>query len=116
VNSFVLRNRDEIVETQGTPQKDMKVQVPRIFRDEIIREMTGIVPGRVIQFAFNLSKVGISEWQDWQTRKRIVRSTMTGQMIHDDVKRNLRHLSIMGCISASEYCFTAYIVTSQDSQ
>jgi hypothetical protein len=59
VNSMRLGNRGQIFHAHGMHHKDMKLQLPRIFGGETIREITESVPGSVSQVAFDLDEVSI---------------------------------------------------------
>jgi hypothetical protein len=45
----------------------------------------------------------------------IVPESLWDQAIHRKVNRNLKHISIIACISAAGESLTPYIVTSQDT-
>jgi hypothetical protein len=45
----------------------------------------------------------------------IVPESMSAQKIHQNIKRNIKHLPVVACISAAGESLTPYIVTSQDS-
>jgi hypothetical protein len=62
---------------------------------------------------FNFDKVGISEWEDRVARKVIVPVSMAGQTIHHGVHRNLKHISVVCCVSASGESMTFCMVSSQ---
>jgi hypothetical protein len=64
---------------------------------------------------FHLDEVGISDWEDRKSKKVVVPITVTAQHIHHRISRNLKHISIVTCISAGGACLTPYVVTSQDS-
>jgi hypothetical protein len=68
------------------------------------------------ELVFNLDKVGMSDWEDRKDKKVVVPTALDGQTIHHRVSRNVRHISIIGCISAGEESLTPYVVTSQDSE
>jgi hypothetical protein len=83
VNSFILRDPDEIIQTQSVPQKQLRLQVPRVLLDRTVQNLNKHVQGYVVQLVFNLNKVGISDWKDHKTRKVLVRTTMRGRAMHD---------------------------------
>jgi hypothetical protein len=64
---------------------------------------------------FNLDKVGISDWEDRKTRKVVVPATMEGHTIHHGVSRNVKHISVIACVSAFGESLPPYILTSQNS-
>jgi hypothetical protein len=58
------------------------------------------VDGKHPDFVFNIDETGTSEWED--AKKKIAVSTeLDGQLIHYDVRREIRHQSPEVCISAS---------------
>jgi hypothetical protein len=64
------------------------------------------------ELVFNLDEVGLSEWEDRKDRKVIVPMTMDGQTIHHRASRNVKHISIITCITAGGESLTPYIVPS----
>jgi hypothetical protein len=78
--------------------------------------MRGAVPGRPAHLVFNLDEFGISEWEDRKMKKVAVPSTSGTQTIHHRVSRDLKHFSIITCISAGGTCLAPYIVSSQASR
>jgi hypothetical protein len=67
----------------------------------------------VVELVFNLDEVGISDWEDRKTKTVIVPASMHGQMIHHEISRSVKHISVIACISAAGESLTPYIVTSQ---
>jgi hypothetical protein len=68
------------------------------------------------ELVFNLDEVGVSEWEDRRDRKVVIPRTISGQTMHHRASRNVKHISIITCISAAGEFLTPYIMTSQDSQ
>jgi transposase len=113
VDSFILRHRGDLIEKKSNPQEESRLQIPRLFLDETIRAMKEAVEGRPSDLVFNLDEVGVSEWEDRKAKKVVVPSTAATQTIHHRLSRNVKHLSIITCISASGGCLVPYIVSSQ---
>jgi hypothetical protein len=67
------------------------------------------------KLVFNLDEVDMLDWEDRQTRKVVVPATMEGQTIHHGVSRNVKHISVIACLSAAGESLPPYIVTSQNS-
>jgi hypothetical protein len=63
---------------------------------------------------FNLDEVGISDWEDRKPKKVVVPITMAARNIRHRISRNVKHISIVTCISPGSACLTPYVVTSQD--
>jgi hypothetical protein len=53
----------------------------------------------VAELAFDLDKVGISDWEDRKTGKVIIPPTMDRQTIHHGTSRTVRHISVIVYIS-----------------
>jgi hypothetical protein len=68
------------------------------------------------ELVFNLNEVGILEWKDRKDMKMIVSKTMDSQTTHHRASQNMKHISIIMCISAGGESLTPYIVTSQDTE
>jgi hypothetical protein len=62
---------------------------------------------------FNLDEAGISEREDQSQRKVIVPVSMTDQTIHHGVHGNLKHMSVICCVSAAGEFLTSFVVSSQ---
>jgi hypothetical protein len=69
----------------------------------------------VTELAFDLDKVGISDWEDRKTKAVIVPLTMRGQTIHHEISRTVKHISVSACVSTTEESLTPYIITSEVS-
>jgi hypothetical protein len=64
---------------------------------------------------FNLDDVGISDLEDRKPKKAVVPIIVAAHNIHHRISRNVKHISIVTCISAGAACLTPYVVISQDS-
>jgi hypothetical protein len=64
---------------------------------------------------FNLDEVGIPDWEDRKTKKVIALAVMFGQTRHHGVSRNVKHISVIACLSAAGESLLHYIVTPQNS-
>jgi hypothetical protein len=71
------------------------------------------LPDSCAELVFNIGMVSISEWEDRAPRKVIVPVSMTDQKIHHGVHRNLKHMSVICCVSAAGESLTPFIVSSQ---
>jgi hypothetical protein len=116
VDSFILRHGTDLTERKSTPQEESRLEVPRVFLEETIRCLHDYVEGMKAELVFNLDEVGISEWEDRKDKTVIVPKTMGGQTIHHRVSRNVKHISIITCITAGGESLTPYMVISQDSE
>jgi hypothetical protein len=115
VNSFIGRNLDRLCKVKSAPQESTRLEVPRRFLDQTIRCLTELVHGCRAELVFNLDEVGISDWEDRQSRRVIVPVSAREQTIHHKINRRLKHLSIIACVSAAGESLMPYVVTSQDS-
>jgi hypothetical protein len=115
VNSFVLRHSDEIIQTKSGTQEGQRSQLPGVFLERISQDLHEYIQGCVAEFVFNLDEVGISDWEDRKTKKVIALATMFGQTIYHGVSRNVKHISVIACLSAAGQSLLHYIVTSQNS-
>jgi hypothetical protein len=113
VDSFILRHQSELIEKKILPQEEPRLQVPRVFLDETIRAMEASVQNRPADLIFNLDEVGVSEWENRNPKRVVVPRTAADHPVHHRVSRNLKHISIITCISASGACLTPYMVSSQ---
>jgi hypothetical protein len=116
VESFILRHGNGVTEMTSIPQKDTKLEVPYAFLDETTSCLREYVQGMKAGSRFNLDEVGIWEWEDRKDNKLLVPKIIDNQMIHHRASRNVKHISIITCISAGGESLTSYIVASQDSE
>jgi hypothetical protein len=70
------------------------------------------IPGSCAELVFNLDEVGISEWEDRAPQKVILPVSITNQTIHHGVHRNLKHMSVICCVSAAGEFLTPFVVSS----
>jgi hypothetical protein len=61
VNSFVLRQSDQIFKTKSTPQEQQCLQVPRRFVERTVQDLKEHIQGCVADLMFNPDEVGISD-------------------------------------------------------
>jgi hypothetical protein len=115
VNSFIGRHLDRLRKVKSCPQESQRLEVPRCFLEETIRCLGEFVQGRPAELVFNLDEVGISDWEDRQTKKVIVPLSAREQTIHHKINRGLKHVSIIACVSAGGESLTPSVVTSQNS-
>jgi hypothetical protein len=115
VNSFVLRNSDDIITTTSVLQEEQRLQAPRVFLDRTVQNLKENVQGCIAELVFSLDEVGISDWEDRKSRKVIVPATMRGHPIHHQISRAVKHISLIACMSAAGKSLTPYMITSQDS-
>jgi hypothetical protein len=112
VNSFGLRHSAEVIQTKSTPEWEQRLQVPRAFPERTARDLNEHVQGCVSELVFNLDEVGISDWEDRETRKVVVPATLDGRPIHHAVSRNVKRISVIACVSTAEESLMPYIITS----
>jgi hypothetical protein len=74
-----------------------------------------LVHGRPTELVFNLDEVGISEWEDRKTKTVVIAKSMSEQVNHHKINRNVKHVSVIACISVARESLIPYIVTSRDS-
>jgi hypothetical protein len=114
VNSFVHRHSGEVIQTPSTPQEEEHVQVPRTFLERTVHDLNGHVQGCRAVLVLNLDEVGISEWEDRNTKRAIVATAMLDQMIYHGLSRNVKHISVIACGAAAGESLITYTVTSQN--
>jgi hypothetical protein len=112
VDSFIRDHRACATEKQSTPQEEARREVPRVFLDETICCLREYVQGMKAELVFNLDEVGLSEWEDRKDKRVIVPMKMDSQTIHHRASRNVKHISIITCITAGGESLTPYIVAS----
>jgi hypothetical protein len=104
-----------IIQSETVTARGRSLDVPRCFLDQTLIDITQFVHGRPTEVVFNLDEVHISEWEDQKTKTVIVPKSMSEQMMQDKVNRNLKHVSVIGHVSAAGKSFIPDIVTFQDS-
>jgi hypothetical protein len=95
VNSFIGRHLDRLWKVKSSPHESQRLEVPRCFHEETIRCLGEFVQGRPAERVFNLDEVGISDWEDRQTKKVIIPLSSREQTIHHKINRGLKHMSII---------------------
>jgi hypothetical protein len=80
-----------------------------------IRSLYETLQGCPADLVFHLDEVGISDWDDRKPKKVVVPISVAAHNIHHRISRNVKHVSIVTCISAGGACLIPYLVTSQDS-
>jgi hypothetical protein len=116
VNSFVLRHSGEGIQTRSTSQDEQRLQVPRAFIERAGRELNEDVQGCIFELVLNLGEIGISDWEDRNARTVFVAATKDGRPLTHAVSRNVKHISVISCMSAAGESLMPYIITSQNCQ
>jgi hypothetical protein len=112
-DSFLIRHTPELFETTSRPQANPRLEIPRSFLDPMVECLRKHVHHCCAELVFTLDEVGLSEWDDRVARQVIVPVSMSGQTIHHGVHRNLKHISVVCCVSASGESRTPFVVSSQ---
>jgi hypothetical protein len=102
------------MQTESAPQEERRLHVPRAFLERMIQDLHEYVQGCVAELVFSLDEVVISDWEHCKTKKAIALAAMFGQMIHHGVSRNVKHISVITCLSAAGESLLHQIVTSQN--
>jgi hypothetical protein len=98
---LITRHAHEIFETKSIPQENPRLEVPRVFLKAAIDEFRDHVHNACAELVFNLDEVNVSEWEDRSERPVIVPSMMRGQTIDHAIPMNLKHISVVACISGT---------------
>jgi hypothetical protein len=72
VNSFMVRHIDEFCTVKRSPQEAEPLEIPRCFLDQTLIFITQFVQGCPTELVFDPDEVGISEWEDRETKTSIV--------------------------------------------
>jgi hypothetical protein len=103
----------ELIEVKSPPEEQPHLQVPQIFPDETRSWIQEAVNGRLIGGVFNLDEVGSSEWEDHKSKNVLVPVTSAGQTVHHGISRNLKHITIITCVSTRSGCLVPSMIRSQ---
>jgi hypothetical protein len=115
VASFIIRHAAELTEEKSSPYEKPRLQVLGIFRKQILLSMHETLKGHPADLVFNLDEGEISDWEDRKLKKAVVPIMVAAHDIHHRISRNVRHISIASCISASGTCLAPYVLTCRDS-
>jgi hypothetical protein len=99
-------------EIKSIPKENPRLEVPRVFHEAAIDGFRDYVHNVCAEFVLNLDEIGVREWEDRSERRVIVVSTMRGQIIYHAVHRNLKHISVVACISPAGEYMTPFLVCS----
>jgi hypothetical protein len=113
VDSFLTGRAAELCETPSLPQENRRLDVPRVFLEAAIEALREHAHHACAELVFNFGEIGMSEWKDRVEREVIVPATMRGQTIFRGVRRNLKHISLVVCVSAAGEHMTPFLVSSQ---
>jgi hypothetical protein len=70
------------------------------------------LPGSCAALVFHIGEVGVYEWQDRASRKAIVSILMTDQPICHGIPRNIKHISVICCVSAAGESLMPFMASS----
>jgi hypothetical protein len=78
INSFVLRASDEVIQIR-VAQEEQGSPVSSAFPERIIQELHNYIEGCVAELVFSFDEVGISDWDDRETKKVKALAAMFGR-------------------------------------
>jgi hypothetical protein len=113
VDSFLTRHAEQLFEIKSVLQEKPRLEVPRVFLQAALDGLRDHIYQACAELMRNLDKIGINEWEDRCTQRVIIPSAMKAQTIFHGVHRNLKHISIVTCISAAGEHMTLFSVSSQ---
>jgi hypothetical protein len=64
-----------------------------------VQDLKEYVQRCITELVFNLDEVGISDWEDHETKNVVILPTPRGQMIHHGIFRNVKPISAISCVS-----------------
>jgi hypothetical protein len=100
-------------QTKSVPRANPRLEMPRIFLEAAVDWFRNHVHNACAKFVFNLDEVGSSRLEDKVETKVIVPLAVEGQMTFHNVHRNLKHISIVTCISAAGEHMIPFMVCSR---
>jgi hypothetical protein len=100
-STLLYRPCTRAFEAKSIPQENPWFEVPRAFLEAASDGFRGHVHNACAKLGFNLDEIGVSEWDNCSERRFIVPSTMREQTTYHVVHRNLKHRSVVACISAA---------------
>jgi hypothetical protein len=95
-------------EIKTIQQENPRLEVSRVFLEEAIDGFRNHVHNACAELIFHLGEIGVNEWEDRSEWRVIVPSTMKGQTIYHTVHRNLKHISVVACISVAGEHITSF--------
>jgi hypothetical protein len=106
MNRFLDRQKNEVSGVTVTPQKKVRLEVPRCYLEEYLTLIKKIVPIVSTELLFNLDETGLSEWEKRRSKPVIVPTQEQESTLHYPVDRSVRHHTFLCCVTASEdsYC------------
>lgn len=111
LGTFLLRKSEEIQRSESYPQNQNRVFIPRIYFTNHFHTMNVYITGKASELVFNLDEVGISPWEDKKVRKVIVGKKSGNEVIFHKVNRNIKHITMVNCISAAGDTLTPLIIS-----
>jgi hypothetical protein len=108
-----MRHAEQLLETKSIPKENPRLEVPRVFLQAGFDGFRHHAHQACPELVLNLDEIVLSEWEDDCARRVIVPSAMKEQTIFHGVHRNLKHISVVACISAAGEHITPFCVSSQ---
>jgi hypothetical protein len=100
-------------QTKSVPRANPRLEVPRVFLEAAVDRFWNHVHNACAKLVFNFDEVESSRWEDRVETKVIVPLAVAGQTMFHSVHRNLKHISIVGCISTAGEYMTPFMVCSR---
>jgi hypothetical protein len=109
------RHSGEVIQTTCIAQEEERVQISTTFTERTIQDLDENTQGCMAELVFNVEEVGISDWEDRNTKKVAIPAELFDQMIDHGVSRNVKQISVIICLWPVAESLLVYIVTSQNS-
>jgi hypothetical protein len=100
-------------QTKSVPRVNPRFKVLRVFFEATVDRFRNHIYNALAKFIFNLDEVGISKWEDKVETKVIGPSAIAGQTTFLSVQGNLKHISIITCISVTGEHMTSFMICSR---
>ena len=96
---FLSRHHDKIRMDIAIPQDSKRIQVPREFAENHIKNMIDYVKGTPTKLVFNIDEVGCQKWADRKEKQVIVSQTIPKGKVFYSIKRCEKRVSIVSAIN-----------------
>jgi hypothetical protein len=115
IHCFLQRRAGDVRKAIVAPGELPRLQVPRLYLNQyidIIKNWIPLVPAELI---YNLDESGLSDWEDAKPKPVLVPVDLGDSMIHYPVNRQIRHQTLLCCISASGDAYCPLLVSARQS-
>jgi hypothetical protein len=110
VTMFLVRQADRVCGAVVSPQEKPRLEIPRKLLDHYLALIKEYIPLVSTELMFDIDKSGFSDWEERKPKGVLIPTRLRESTLHCPVNRNIRHQTLICCISAAGDAYCALLI------